>query len=106
VRSENNAKTWEHKAEQRNTVLVLSLNMESSYTHLTSCLRKLFFFLKTIWIWSSVTYYYMMTKFNYALKRTADVNFNSIPIFPLELIYSHGVQLFKIQKVGFSSRTA
>lgn len=44
MRSENNAKTRERNAEQRNTLLVLSLNTESSYTHLTSCLRKLFFF--------------------------------------------------------------
>ena len=32
MRFENNAKTREHKAEQRNTVLVLSLNTKSSCT--------------------------------------------------------------------------
>ena len=32
MRSENNAKTRKHKAEQRNTVLVLSLNTKSSCT--------------------------------------------------------------------------
>lgn len=98
MRSENNAKTWEHKAEQRNTVLVLSLNMESSYTHLTSCLRKLFFFLKTIWIWSSVTYYYMMTKFNYALKELQMLILILFQFFPLNLFIPMGYNFLKYKK--------
>lgn len=98
MRSENNAKTWEHKAEQRNTVLVLSLNMESSYTHLTSCLRKLFFFLKTIWIRSSVTYYYMMTKFNYALKELQMLILILFQFFPLNLFIPMGYNFLKYKK--------
>lgn len=87
MRSENNAKTREHNAEQRNTLLVLSLNTESSYTHLTSCLRKLFFSSRQFGFGLLSHIIIMMTKFNYALKELQMLILILFQFFPLNFSY-------------------